>query len=74
MKIEMKHGSGGEAMDKLIKQCVLNNTNGKEGEVPLTALDDASVIGGIALSTDSYTVNQSFFLVGTSVNLHLVEL
>ncbi len=61
MKIEMKHGAGGEAMESLIKNGILKNLNIAETEVSLDALDDASVINGTVFSTDSYTVKPIFF-------------
>lgn len=61
MKIEMRHGAGGEAMEALIKDRILKHLNIAETEVPLSALDDASVIDGTVFSTDSYTVKPIFF-------------
>ncbi len=61
MKIEMKHGAGGEAMESLIKEGILKNLSIAETEVSLDALDDASVINGTVFSTDSYTVKPIFF-------------
>jgi len=61
MKIEMKHGAGGAAMADFIKNEILKNLIGEHGEVPLSRLDDASVINGIVFTTDSYTVKPIFF-------------
>ncbi len=61
MKIEMRHGAGGEAMESLIKDKILSRLSWADAEVPLSALDDASVIEDIVFSTDSYTVKPIFF-------------
>ena len=61
MKIEMRHGAGGEAMESLIKDRILTKLAWYESEVPLEALDDASVVDDIVFSTDSYTVHPIFF-------------
>lgn len=57
----MAHGAGGSAMDALIKRYVLRHLGGSSAEVPLEALDDAAVINGIVLKSDSYTVKPLFF-------------
>lgn len=61
LKIELKHGAGGEAMDSLIKNMILKNFNSDIAEVSLSDLDDSAVINGLAFSTDSYTVRPIFF-------------
>lgn len=61
LKIELKHGAGGEAMDSLIKDLILKNFGPDVGEVPLSSLDDSAVIDNFAFSTDSYTVRPIFF-------------
>lgn len=61
MKIELKHGAGGKAMDTIIKDLILKTFNSSDEEVPLSELDDSAVINGIALTTDSYTVKPIFF-------------
>jgi hydrogenase expression/formation protein HypE len=57
----MAHGAGGSAMDALIKRYILKYLGGSTAEVPLEALDDAAVINGIVLKSDSYTVKPLFF-------------
>lgn len=61
LKVELRHGAGGGAMDELIRKSILANISPTDAEVPLSALDDAAVIDGIAFSTDSYTVRPIFF-------------
>jgi len=48
-------------MQSLIKQYVLKHLGGANVEVPLEALDDAGVVQGIVLKSDSYTVKPLFF-------------
>ena len=48
-------------MDALIKRYILKYLGGSNSEVPLEALDDAAVINGIVLKSDSYTVKPLFF-------------
>ena len=48
-------------MDALIKRYILKHLGGSSAEVPLEALDDAAVINGIVLKSDSYTVKPLFF-------------
>jgi len=48
-------------MDALIKRYILKHLGGSSAEVPLEALDDAAVIKGIVLKSDSYTVKPLFF-------------
>ena len=57
----MAHGAGGSVMDSLIKKYMLKYLGGSTAEVPLEALDDAAVIDGIVLKSDSYTVKPLFF-------------
>jgi hydrogenase expression/formation protein HypE len=59
--VSMAHGAGGSAMDALIKRYILKHLGGSAAEVPLEALDDAAVIDGIVLKSDSYTVKPLFF-------------
>jgi len=59
--ISMAHGAGGSAMDALVKRYILKHLAGSGAEVPLEALDDAAVIDGIVLKSDSYTVKPLFF-------------
>lgn len=57
----MAHGAGGSAMDGLIKRYILKHFGGSTAEIPLEALDDAAVIEGVVLKSDSYTVKPLFF-------------
>jgi len=57
----MAHGAGGVVMNDLIKRYVLKYLGGSSAEVPLEALDDASVIDGIVLKSDSHAVKPLFF-------------
>jgi len=59
--VSMAHGAGGSVMDSLIKKYMLKYLGGSSAEVPLEALDDAAVISGIVLKSDSYTVKPLFF-------------
>jgi hydrogenase expression/formation protein HypE len=61
-RITLAHGAGGELMHTLIKEFILKYFQvSKNVEVPLQALDDASVIKDIVFTTDSYTVKPIFF-------------
>jgi len=65
MKIEMKHGAGGSAMEDFIKNEILAKFSfDVDAEIGLDKLDDAAVINGIVLTTDSYTVSPIFFAGG----------
>jgi hydrogenase expression/formation protein HypE len=57
----MAHGAGGSVMQDLIKKFILKHFRGSRAEVPLEALDDASVIDDIVLHSDSHTVKPLFF-------------
>ncbi len=60
--ITMLHGAGGTVMHKLVKNRILKHFGGATGaEVPLEAMDDAAVIGDIALKSDSHVVKPIFF-------------
>jgi hydrogenase expression/formation protein HypE len=61
--ITMSHGAGGAVMMDLVKRFVLKYLSGSKGnvEVPLEALDDAAVIDGIVLKSDSHAVKPIFF-------------
>ncbi len=61
MKIELKHGAGGAAMDKLLKEKIVKNIRNRKAEIPLQYMDDSSVIDGIVFTTDSYTIKPIFF-------------
>ena len=65
-KVEMKHGAGGEGMQKLIKEIILARLGGASEnnpkiELALNALDDSAVVDGIVFTTDSHTVKPLFF-------------
>ena len=62
-KITLAHGAGGEQMDSFIKKIILKHLsqNIKNVEIPLSMLDDSSVIDDIVFSTDSHTVQPLFF-------------
>ena len=62
-RITLADGAGGEKMTRLIKDYVLKhlNSNAKNIDVPLSALDDSAVVEGVAFTTDSYTVKPLFF-------------
>ena len=59
--ITMDHGAGGELMDRFINDLVLPAFKSKEGEIPLSWLDDSAVIDDIVITTDSHTVKPIFF-------------
>jgi len=66
MKIKMMHGAGGEAMDELIRELILNTFHLKSmGKVSLDDLDDgASVTLGaheLVFTIDGHTVKPLFF-------------
>ncbi|UCE46086.1 MAG: hydrogenase expression/formation protein HypE [Methanobacteriota archaeon] len=60
-KITLSQGAGGEKMQELIRNFVLKELEHDYGEVPLSALDDAAIVDGIAFTTDTYTVKPLFF-------------
>jgi len=60
-RITMAHGAGGTVMRDLIRDHVLRHLGGSGAEVPLEALDDAAVIGGTVLKSDSHAVRPLFF-------------
>jgi len=61
-KITLAHGAGGEQMDRFIKKTVLKYFKQQDDvEIPLSLLDDSSVIDDIVFSTDSHTVQPLFF-------------
>lgn len=67
MKISMAHGAGGEVMQSLISDIILNNIKNKNvnGGIGLGELDDGATIPfgeyEIVISTDSHTVDPIFF-------------
>ncbi len=61
-RITMLHGAGGTVMHDLVKNYVVKYFGGSEiAEVPLEAMDDAAVVGDIALKSDSHAVKPIFF-------------
>lgn len=67
MKIGMSHGAGGEVMQNLISDIILNNIQNKQvnGGVSLDDLDDGATIPlneyEIVVSTDGHTIDPLFF-------------
>jgi hydrogenase expression/formation protein HypE len=59
--VTMAHGAGGSVMQSLIEKYILKHLGGANVEVPLEALDDAAVVQGMVLKSDSYTVKPLFF-------------
>jgi hydrogenase expression/formation protein HypE len=60
--ITMLHGAGGTVMHDLVKNHILKYFGGTANvEVPLEAMDDAAVVGDIALKSDSHVVKPIFF-------------
>jgi hydrogenase expression/formation protein HypE len=58
----MLHGAGGTVMRDLIENYVLRYFGSmSNAEVPLEAMDDAAIVGGIALKSDSHVVKPIFF-------------
>ena len=60
-RITMAHGAGGTIMSELVKHYILKHLGGSNAEVPLEALDDAAVVNGIVLKSDSHVVKPLFF-------------
>ena len=61
----MLHGAGGTVMHDLVKNYIVKHFgNAANFEVPLEALDDAAVVDGIVLKSDSHVVKPIFFLGG----------
>lgn len=48
-------------MNELVKRYILKHLGGSNMEVPLEALDDAAVVNGIVLKSDSHAVKPLFF-------------
>jgi hydrogenase expression/formation protein HypE len=59
--VTLGHGAGGSVMQNLIKDYIVKYLGGSNAEVPLEALDDAAVMDGIVLKSDSSTVKPLFF-------------
>lgn len=65
-KISLKHGAGGTAMMKLVKEIVLKEiTQKNQGSIGLDELDDGATIEvgdkTLVFTTDSHTINPIFF-------------
>ncbi len=60
--ITMLHGAGGTVMHNLVKDYIVKYFGGVgDAEVPLEAMDDAAVVGDVALKSDSHVVKPIFF-------------
>jgi hydrogenase expression/formation protein HypE len=60
--VTMLHGAGGTVMHSLIKDYIVKYFAGDtKAEVPLEAMDDAAVVNGVALKSDSHVVKPIFF-------------
>ena len=60
--ITMLHGAGGTVMHDLVRNYVVKYFGGAStAEVPLEALDDAAVVGGLVFKLDSHAVKPIFF-------------
>jgi len=59
----MLHGAGGTVMHDLVKNYIVKHFGGLDNiaEVSLEAMDDAAVVGDIALKSDSHVVKPIFF-------------
>ncbi len=58
----MLHGAGGTVMHSLVKKYIVKYFGAAANvEVPLEALDDAAVVNGIVLKSDSHAVKPIFF-------------
>ncbi len=66
-KIERAMGSGGIRMQEFLREKILKPMGARKrlGEIDLVDLDDASVVGNVALTTDSHTVFPFFFPGGS---------
>ncbi len=63
--VTMLHGAGGIVMHELVKNYILKHFGGRSSaEVSLEDMDDAAVIGDIALKSDSHVVKPLFFSGG----------
>ena len=59
--VTMAHGAGGSVMQSLIEKHIVKHLGGAIVDVPLDALDDAAVVHGMVLKSDSYTVKPLSF-------------
>ncbi len=60
-RITMIHGAGGAMTAELIEQYILPYLGGHKADVGLEELDDAAVVEGIVLKSDSHVVRPIFF-------------
>jgi len=63
-KIKLAQGAGGQLMDQLIKESIVNyfvKEHKEHAEVSLSHLDDAAVIDDIVFTTDSHTIQPLIF-------------
>ncbi|MGQ9781218.1 MAG: HypE family hydrogenase expression/formation protein [Nitrososphaeria archaeon] len=60
-RISLIHGAGGSISYGLIKELIMSRFSNGRFEIPLEALDDASVVDGVVFKTDSHTVYPLFF-------------
>lgn len=60
-RISMLHGAGGSVTGDFIRKSIISRFSNSSFEVPLEAMDDASVVNGIVFKTDSHTVFPLFF-------------
>ncbi|MGC8849050.1 MAG: hydrogenase expression/formation protein HypE [Candidatus Bathyarchaeia archaeon] len=60
-RVRLVHGAGGLFMQEFIDKYILRFFKGGSFEVPLEALDDSSVVDGVAFTSDSHTVKPLFF-------------
>lgn len=61
-KITMLHGADRTVMHELVKNYIVKYFGGTSGaEVPLEAMDDATIVGDVALKGDSHVVKPIFF-------------
>ncbi|MEM3403101.1 MAG: hydrogenase expression/formation protein HypE [Nitrososphaeria archaeon] len=60
-RVSMLHGAGGAVTQALIRELIVSRFHNDRFEVPLEALDDASVINDIVFKTDSHAVYPLFF-------------
>lgn len=59
--ISLADGAGGEKMEELLSDHVMPFLLNEKGEIPLSSLDDSSVVDDIVFTTDSHTVKPIFF-------------
>lgn len=60
-RINMTHGAGGEAMQKLLADVILSQLKDERAEVGLNELDDSGVMDDIVFTTDGHTVKPLFY-------------